>query len=491
MKSKKLIWLCVPFLLAGCTQNGGSSDSSSSVSYSSVEGLYTRLTRAIEKLGTSSFRCDGTFGYYYGDSSGNTYADYDYNVEIEVSNDAYYYVEKDQTTDEVLYVQNYFKDTSDKIGVRSLNYNTNEVVETVDKFAKKYDEVMENEIKNLAVKKLKGIKGQDGWYNVSDLDIAASFCTFLTGYQTYSSAYDVEGGLSVSQLALHFDGDVFDSMSMLLEYTDDEIESSVIYEQYQFTLDITGYGETTPQKLTAYPEDSTTADLKAAFAAIEDVDNYTMHFDVKFDSKKLEDTSYDYYCDFKNSLLYTTKVKRGAKSVKKTDEDGEEYTDYEYFNYNIGVKNKANEKGKSVPTIFWFDSTSHETMLEQSFDKYFGTTSSSYTVDMVMPSIGVVGAGCFKPLGNDKFSTYPLRVSSSYTLRTLALYSLLPYFEWSSTTSSSLVVEVASDKSLKITIDQSVSTQTSDTTYETVDATTTVTINNIGTTTIPDLLINA
>lgn len=473
MKGKKIIWLIVPLFLAACNGNA-SSESSESSSYSHPEGLATKLTRAIANLG-KSFHCEGSLGYYYTDGTNESSSNY--NVDIDVAEDGYYYTETNINADNPYKIENFFKTETGKFGWRTFDYISNEIVEKYSP-STDYDEYMARTITNLSVKKLKAIRNMQNWYQIQDNTIAKQFVYFLTGYNTLDESTYM---LQVSQFALHFDGDNFDQFNFLLEYTDDEIETSVTTEQFKFILDVTDYGETEARKWEPFEDDETTKNLRQAFTKFYDYDNYTMHFDVDFASSAAEDVEFDYLVDIKNSYLYSTEVLTSTHTTTTTDSEGNEDVEVEYYNYNMAFKNKNNRAW-----VYWFDpETGKEVSDAKDFTNYWGF-SSTITTSNLQPLVGAVDAACYKALGDNEFTNYELEDCSGE-----AIYALLPYLEWSSAYSADdFVVSVDDDYSLKITYSYTASVYVSGQSEKT-KCTTTVTFKDYNTTTIPQCLIDA
>lgn len=465
MKCKKTLWCLLPLLLTAC--GGGQSSSS----YSQPEGLYSKLSKAIEEM-ASSFKADGTFNYLFYDGSSTT--ETNYTVDIEVSADAYYYEEQDLRYDNPTVVENYYKTADGKLGRRNLDYTSNQIVESY--YETSYDVAMKNDFSSLEVKQLKAIREQPNWYNVQDYNISRSFVTFLTGYSVME-----DDGLSLSQLAVHFDGDSFDQFYILMEYEEEYDESSSSIEQYLFQLDITGHGTTTPKKLEAFEEKADHEALREAFFKFSSVKNYTMHFDVDYEDTSIEDTNYDFILDFKNNALFSTEQRTGVKIVEVKDEEtGEIENDYVEFPYNIGFKNGANGK----PYSYYFDPTSHELLRSYDLNEYWGYTGTQQlTVQNLFAWIGLVDAACYKSLGNNTFTTYELQDVSTVSLR-----ALLPFAEWRT---CDLTLKVDADYNLTIILSETVSVSVSEMNYVRTQCTTTITFKDVNTSEIPAYLLEA
>lgn len=465
MKNKKILWCSLVLALTAC----GTTETSST--FSQPEGLFSKLTKAIGKVGTS-FMAEGTLGYLYYDGSSTT--ETHYTIDIEVSQDAYYYAEQNLKDDNPTMVENYFKTEEGKLGHRSLNYMNNKVVESY--YDTSYDETMKNTFSNLEVKKLSIIRTQPNWYDVADYTISKSFVTFLTGYDVSS-----EDGLSLSQFAVHFDGDVFDQFYILMEYEEEYDESSSMIEQYKFELDISNYGETTPKKLEAFEETEEHEKLREAFFPFKSAKNVTMNFDVNYEDSSVPDENYDFILDFKNNYMMSLESRTGIKAVQvKNEETGEMETDYQEYEYNLGLKNGPNGK----PYMYRFNPTTHEIIRSDDFNEYWGyKEASQVTIQNLFPSIGYVDAACYQSLGDGTFTTYQLS-----DVKTVGLRCLLPFVEW---TTADLTLKVDDNNNLTIILSATVNVTVSEMNYVTTLCTTTITFKDMNNSTIPSYLIEA
>lgn len=473
MRKKSILLVLLPLLLVSC--NGNSSEISSSQTSSGTtshkEGLYSKLTKAIANMG-DSFTADGSLTYVYYDGSSTTQTDY--TVDIEVGKEDYYYEEQALTADNPTVIDNYFKTLDGKLGHRSLDYTTNRVVESY--FDTSYDDTMVNEFPSLNVKNLKVIRDQPNWYDVKDYSIASSFVSFLTGYTV-----GLEQSLSLSQLAIHFDGDNFDQFYILLEYEEEYDESSSMMEQYLFQLDISNIGNTSPKELTPFEETANHDSLTRAFNKFARAESYTMNFAVNYEDASLTDFSYDYYLDFKNNYLLSLEERTGVQKVTTTNPDtNEEEDDYVPFKYNLGLKGDANGN----PYSFYFDTTTHEVLRQYDYNDYWGYKDpNKLKIQNLFAYVGLVDPYCYQSIGNNTFTPYKLQDVSLVGLR-----SLLPFTEW---TTADLTIKVDENDDLILYLSQKVVVSVSDMNYVQTNCTTTVTFKDINSTVIPDYLINA
>lgn len=461
MKNKKMLWCSLALVFMSC----GTTEPSSQ-----PEGLFSQLSRAITKMGTS-FKADGTLGYLYYDGSSTT--ETNYLVDIEVSQDAYYYSEQNLKYNNPTMVENYFKTDEGKFGRRTLNYMSNQVLESY--YDQSYDEVMSNPFPNLEVKKLGIIRSKPNWFEVNDYNISKPFITFLTGYDVTS-----DDGLNVSQFAVHFDGDVFDQFRILLEYEEADDDYSMI-EQYLFELDLSGYDETTPKKLEAFEETAEHEKLREAFFPFKSAKNVTMNFAVTYEDASVPNENYDFILDFKNNMMLSLETRTGMKTVQvKNEETGEMEDEYEQYDYILGLKNGENGK----PYMYRLNPTTHETIRSDDFNKYWGYSGTSEVVmQNLFPSIGYVDAACYQSLGGGMFTTYELS-----DVKTVGLRSLLPFIEWRT---ADLTLKVDNDNNLTIILSANVNVAISEMNYVNTLCTTTITFKDMNNSTIPSYFVEA
>lgn len=468
MKKNKLLWCLFPLVLCAC----GNSNPNGTISQ--TEGLYTKLGRAIKKIG-SSFSASGSLGYAFYDGTKTTQTNY--LVEAEVSENAYYYQEQDLEYDNPIVMENYYKTEEGKFGERVINYTNNSVEEYYTNA--NYDDIMVNDFGNLAVKNLKVIRDRPNWYNVNDYNLSKSFISFLTGYQVGENA------LYITQFALHFDGDEIDQFYILLEYTEEEDETTSMMQQYLFELDITKQGETTPRELEAYSEVSAHEKLNDAFYELRDANNYTMHFDVNYADTSIQDINFDYLIDIKNQSMISYELKTWNRLQDVTDEDTGE-VEQEYVAYPYYMAYKKDSKTKK-PYGYYFDPNTHECLRSYDFNTYMGYSTTTIEMQNLLPYVGLVNAGCYQFISESEnelvFGSYQLSDLASISLKTL-----LPFTEW---TFNDMLIKVDKDLNLTLVATETCYIALSEMNYITTECTTTITFSNINKTVMPDYLINA
>ena len=402
MKNKYKCLLLCSLLMFSCNGGGTSSNVISS------EGLYSRLTKAINGL-TNSFTAKGTLSYANSTDS----QEVNYSSLIQYSLDGYYCEEVDVTTNEATIQESIQKGEDGNAYGEYLDYKTNTVKK--NELNIPYEEYIGNNFNELTVKDLEGIKGQKNWYNIKNSNVSYGLAKFITGYNVSSDA------LTVSQFALHFDGDKFDSFYILLDYTEDtdDESSDAYYEQYLFQLNISNVGTTVANKLTPYSHVDDHDILQEALDDLAEHDNFTIHFDINNSNKKLEDESFDYFVDLEQKMLCSTQ----QFSLTSLDPVTKDYVTAPYI---IGYKEINNR-----PIMYYVDPTTGETIRtatgnEARFDynDYQGTHENYRDIDFLLPRIRSetkgVAAECFESLGNLKFSTY-------HNTYERCLLSLIPY----------------------------------------------------------------
>lgn len=340
------------------------------------EGTYTKLTNAISKL--DNFTAKGTLGIknIESSSSSSSSTEETYETKIEISKDSYYYEEKNELTSETIVQESYYKDKDGYLSQDQLDYTTNKIYTT--SYKAEYDKQMKNNFINLKVKNLKGIKGQQNWYelyNLNELGFSSfDISYFLTGYGYLNGG---EEKLSCSQFALHFDGEIFDQFQILLEYTSEESEGSVYAYQYQFKLQLSKFQTTTPSKIKAYKDDENSVKLTAALTELQSHNSYQVIID-----NKTETTNY--YYDLNNKIIYSDFVN------SYTSQNVNFYVAYKEINNKL--------------MMYYVNIDTHEVFKEFDFNTYFGTSNITFSYLPLMFN-GVNGA-CYKYEGNNKYTTY-------------------------------------------------------------------------------------
>lgn len=468
MKKQYLLLLGTLLLCACNSETGLSGQISTSINQTSTnptsatssqkEGLYTKMNRAFTRL-ANSFTAEGQLSTFATDG---TVQEQDfYNCIIEVDKDSYYYAEREISTGEKTVEENYFRGEDDMVYARTLNLATNEVME--QKGTVLYNAAIRNGFDTIVVKDLNGIQGRPNWYELK-YNVGNALSQFLTGYT-----------MECVQFAVHFDGDNFDQFRILLEYYVEEGEDYFYGEQMLFELNISNYEETTPRKISAFEKDSTHDALQTKIDEIAAADNYTLEFKYNYKNTSLKDYAYAYSIDMKNEMMLSSEVRQ----TSKYDETVDDYVPYEY---NFGYKTKE-VNGVEEFYMYYFDPTTREVIVEEDYNKYAGTTAENKRNFYYMaPKMGLIAAECYKPLGNNSFTTYAMTYQ-------YIILSLLPYNEAFNYDDIKVKIENGTLKgeintSVKIMPDNSSQVISSDLTIL-------FSFTNINNTTIDNCLVNA
>lgn len=499
MKKRKILLACASLLLTACQtstpsstlpdstisedlSSSSSSDTTSSSSSSRRETLYDKLTNAFSRL-TENMTITGmiSHGTYDGSNQEQTY----YNTIIEVGDDSYYYLEEDQKTGEHLVEENYFSDEEGHFGSRTLNYATNEVEETL--YTTSYSSVMDNPLEDLTVGGISGIREQPNWYLIDDYKLSSQILYFLTGYTTtglpgYEPSYSytsTDYTPTMTEFALHFDGDNIDQFRILIEYELSEDDGTYYYEGMLFELDISKLGSTTPREMEALEHTDNHDKLTKALAPYNtfNCDNFTMHVDVSYDTNQLQPESYNYLIDYEKEILYSDVVNNGTIYATSDEEEDTPYTYHGAYQYENGTL-----------YLYRYDSTTNEFIKKDDFVTYWGVSGDTSNISFmtVAPIVNALAPECYKDNGNNSFTTYSV-------IRSTAARALLTFDEYVfSTINSSFTVNLNEDGSFKNITYSYTSTFALDETYtNTVSATKTYTITytDLNTTTIPSFCV--
>lgn len=461
MKRKNISLLLCSIMLFSCNNN----------IVPQKEGLYTKLTRAIGNL-NNSFTVTGEVCSYI--SNGATGIEENYFLTVEYSKDAYFCQETDMISNEPRIQESFYRgkdgESKDYAVQEYLDLSTNTI--KTQTLTYKYDEFIDNSFSDLVVKDLDAIKGEPNWYEIKTTDISYDITKFIT-------AYDVSiDGLRVSQFAMHFDGDEFDQFSILLD-CDDE---SGAYEQYLFKLQISKVGQTTPQKIQTYEHTDDHDILKDAIDQLATAKNFTIDVDVKYSNNKLTNKNFKYFIDLENKMLLSNEVLSYTKIDYESEEDTKVY-------YLKGYKNIV-ENHDEKPWMYYFNPENGEIIKSYDYNKYQGTNPGYYRfIEYLLPRVGTMAAECFTSLGGLNFSTY----GNTYLN---CLLSLIPYdlkFDYN-LDSSAFTLSVNRDGYInKMVLNDTYNFYVDDSysQYESTNRTVTISYSEIGTTTMPDYLVNA
>lgn len=504
MKKSRIPLILSLFALCACQGNNISEDTKPSESLPTETAkptetaapntyrpnVYEQLTYALEDL-NNSMTLTGKLSY--ATSDGTTTSTSESEVTAEIDQDAYYYREADQITNETLVEENFFAGEDGFMYARTLDPLTNEVVET--KSSNKYDIAMESPLPELEVKCLDAVREKPNWFIIKSKyhSLASRIVYFLTGYQTtglpsykpngnsYSGAYDYTP--TVSEFALHYNGDEIDQFRFIVELEISEDDGTYIYEGMQFELDISELGMTTPRSIEPLEHTAGHDKLTSALAPYrydnEALNNYTMHVDLSYDSKLLTGHSYDYLIDFKKQIIYNTYEFTG---ILKPETEGGEYTEYKYnFAYQF-------ENGRIYIYRYLADDT-HAFVKKDEFSKYWGFTSSQADIGTsfldAAPKIGSLAVECFKDNGDNTFTPYKI-------YQTLALLSMNTFEEYvNEPTSGDYSVVLKDDGTLDCFKNSISGNFVLDGSTNTIAATETftITIKDYNTTTVPSFCV--
>ncbi len=391
---KRTFIVASSFLLCACQSNRLNSSTISPATQ--PEGIYTKLMRAISSL--NNFSSSGTLEYAAYDLVGGTTLEQAiYLLEIDLADESYYYSENDLATGEVIFEERFSKNENGKFVQETLDYSTNLVDKIV--YTDDYDEVMDNPLLDIEVQDLNPIQGQLNWYNLTDFTIADAATYFLTGYDTIN-----EGALSVAQYAIHYDGEKFDQMRILVEGYDDEL-SPTYCEQYLFTLQLSQFGNAVTKEIEPYETTSDHSALQIGLNELARAKNMT----VKVSTQSIDgQTIYDehsYMLDFENYIFLDPMV-----FTKNIYENGEVvsthqcYSVYKQVGDNIDLDDD-NTNNDGTLMIYDLDAETNEIIATNDFNKYYGT-NSNYTFISLIPYFNLVAAACYKNTGDMTFKPY-------------------------------------------------------------------------------------
>lgn len=466
MKRKNISLLLCSIMLFSCNNN-----------VPQKEGLYTKLTRAIENL-TNSFTVTGEVRSYI--SNGATGQEDNYFLTVEYSEESYFCQEVDMISNEPRIQESFYRgkegDSKDYAVEEYLDLMTNSI--KTQTLTYKYDEFIDNSFSELVVKDLEAIKGEPNWYEIKNSTISYKVTKFITAYNVSID------GLRVTQFAMHFDGDEFDQFHILLDYDmDDDLESgSGAYQQYLFKLQISKIGQTTPQKIQPYEHTDDHDVLKDALDQLKEAKNFTIDVDVEYSNKKLTNEQFKYYVDLENKMLLSNKVLSYTKLDFESDDDVKVY-------YLKGYKNVV-ENHDEKPWMYYFNPENGEIIKSYDYNKYQGTNPGYYRfIEYLLPRVGTMAPECFTSLGGLKFATY----GNTYLN---CLLSLIPYdlkFDFNlddsqfalSVNRDGYINSIVLKDTYNFYVDDSYSQ------YESTNRTMTISYSDIGTTVMPDYLVNA
>lgn len=451
--------------------------------------VFEQLSAAFGDL-TGSMTLNGRVSHATSDGTNNTESYTD--ATIEISADAYYYLEEDESTHEKLVEENCYEGTDGKLVNRTLDPLTNEIVET--KTSDDFNQKMDNPFGELEVKNISAIREQPNWYiiNKASTSLASRIVYYLTGYQTtglpdYSPSYDYtteDYTPSVSEFAIHFNGDEIDQFRFILELEISEDDGTYYYEGLLFELDISELGNTTPREMQPLEHTDGHDRLKSALQPYsydnQNARNYTVHVDVGFDTNQLTGYSYEYYVDFDKKMIYNTYEFTGYIAPKTEDDE------YEEYKYNFCYQ--FDEENQRLYIYRYLADESHKFVRKDGFREYWGYSDTEMGTSFFdgAPMIGALAPECFADNGDDTFSPYTIYQS-------LAIRSLLPFEEYVNepTTSGNFKVVLNKDGTLN-SFQNSITGNFAVGTSLTVQATKTfkTTITNLGNTSIPSYCVN-
>ncbi len=441
MNKKIILSLFSLAFLAGCSTNPASDSnsvnpttpsatlpdsSSSSPSVSSAashkKSIYEELTDAFHSLCTSRSR-NGKIKTATTD--GTTSSQDENDVLIEIDSSAYYYLEEDPETHEHLVEENFFEKDGKLIN-RSINYANNTISET--NTGKNYASVRASPFADLTVDKIKGIRERPNWYQIKDNQLASRIVYFISGYQTTglpgyqapSSSYTSEDTTpTVSEFAIHFNGDSVDQFRILLQYEMND-DDSYYCSQVLRELDLSSIGSTVPRSIQPLEHTEGHNQLKAALAPYAygnvNAKNYTVHVDLSYDTDQIPGRSYDYLIDFDKQILFNTQT---------FTRSGTDDTTIQYNSVYQFERDKSNPNGALYLYKYKADDT-HEYLGKQSFADYWGYSSDSEVGTRFAdctPRINLLAPECRKDNGDKTFTTYQ-------NLKSRVIRTLLPFDEY-------------------------------------------------------------
>lgn len=500
MKKKIIVSLFALAFLAGCSTHPASDSASvnptvpsvslpdsSSASISSAashkKSIYEELTDAFHNLCNSRSR-NGKI--QTASTDGTTSSQDENDVLIEIDSSSYYYLEEDPETHEHLVEENFFEKDGNLIN-RTINYTNNTISETDT--GKTYASVRESPFVDLTVDKIKGIRERPNWYQLKDNQLASRIVYFISGYQTTglpgyqapSSSYTNEDTTpTVSEFAIHFNGDSIDQFRILLQYERND-DDSYYCSQVLFELDLSAIGSTVPRSIQPLEHTEGHDQLKAALApyAYGSAKNYTVHVDLSYDTNQIQGRSYDYLIDFDKQVLFNSQ----SFTKAGTDDSSIQYNSVYQFE-----KDKSNPSGALYLYKYKADDT-HEYLGKQSFADYWGYSSDSEVGTRFAdctPRINLLAPECRKDNGDKTFTTYQ-------NLKSRVIRSLLPFDEYVEEPiySGDFKVNLKADGSLDCFTNVRTANFTIDDAGTQISATQTfkVTFVNLGTTTIPSYCV--
>lgn len=443
------------------------SDTSKNPSPTSTKGTYTKLKEGLEAF-TTSFTLKGTVvstSSYSSQGSSDEYQETN-NCLLEVSQDAYYYEESDQATDDLLTSESFYKGDGGKFHSHELNLLTNQVMDIPGN--ELYDEKMTNPFHTIEVKNVKGIRKMPDWYEFTNNEDKKSLAYFLTGYEVTKEQEDGMT-LNVTQLAFHYDGDQIDRFRIQLDASsgDDDYQSAY---QFLFELDSYQIGNTIPRTIKPYAHSSEHDQLKAALDKIRNAENYTISFSDHYVSSPNEDEEYEYridkeniFCNAKRSREFTLEDEKGEKTTKEYD-------------YYLCYKNVATVEGKDPYVISFNANEPHEVLQSKELNAYLGEEENHFRFIDLLPYFSYLSADCFKE-EDGYFTTY----LSTYDY---CIGALLPVFEQSSGYELKVYLDSSNENIAKVTMEGNVTVGESTKTK----LVRTITYQNLSTTIIPDYL---
>ena len=433
------------------------------------EGLYTKMTRAISNL--ANFEVNGTLEYAaYDLSSGTTLENTTYITEIALSESSYYYAERDLSSNETIFEEKFSKNEDGKFVQEVLDYSTNEVNKIV--YTDAYDTVMKNPLLDLVVQDFEPIKGQLNYYEIIDMSLANKATNYLTGYDTIS-----EDALSVSQFSLHFDGDNFDQMRILLEYYDDYSEPTYC-EQYLFTLQLSSFGKATVKDVVPFEETENHPKLQNALNNLASAKNMTIEVDsIDMGTEEAIATN-KIEVDFENYIFLNRETFNKGKY--ENGEKVDEAVVYEVIKQTGDLSdNDSSNDGELM--IYYLRADTNKLFDSDNFNEYYGT-SSTYNFYSIVPFFNLLDAACYKDLGNNEFAPY-------ITTYDYALASFVPYGTSyaSSSTKNNMKLFLKDDALEKVELSY---TTTDPETYSTISLVDRLTYNDINSTNFEDYILN-
>lgn len=498
MKKSTIPLLLTLFTLCACNGNQNNESvnhtedttntESSATSHSARPNIYEQLTYALEVL-NQNFTLTGKLSHQTYDGSNNTQVERD--VLVEMDSSAYYYSEADIITGETLAEENFFRGEDGYMYSRTLNPLDNEIIEA--KTTSKYDDVMDSPFQELKVECLSGVREKPNWYliNTKYRTLSSEIVYYLTGYQTtglpgYTPSHPYYGDIdytpTVSEFALHFNGDEIDQFRFILELEISEDDGTYYYEGMLFELDISDLGITEPREITPLEHtdghDKLSEALKPYRYDNTNLKNYTMHIEVSYDVQQLTGYSYEYYVDFENQIIYNTYEFTGLISPSTDDE---EYTEYKY---NLAYQFENN----NIYIYRYKADDTHEFVRKDEFKKYWGISDATEIGSTFLdcaPKIGSLAVECFQDNNDNTFTPYTV-------YKSLAMLSMNTFEEYvNEPTSGEYTIILNKDGTLN-SITNSLAGS-----YSLADSTTTVsatrtyttTITNYNTTTVPSYCV--